>query len=176
MAHRFSAFAVPAEHIKYLQQHPGAVFHYLEGREPESIDPSSLPAGWPTERLKSLGAWGINHRNVDLYHWILNGGPTLVTGSGSIFQTWYQPDRHSAIKLDMLNERFAFSPEQIQELTALVAQVTVQSVVKAFAAWSKSQGNNHELDEEECEPFVEEFDMFGTGLNEALNKGYGLIW
>ena len=176
MAHRFSAFAVPSDHIAYLQQHPGAVFHYLEGRKPDSTDPSSLPAGWPTERLKSLGAWSINHGNVDLYHWILNGGPTLATGGGSIFQTWYRPEDHSAIKLDTLNERFAFHPGQIQELALLVAQVTVQSVVKAFAAWSKNRGENHELDEDECEPFVEEFAMFGAGLEDALRKGYGIIW
>ena len=177
MAHEFGAFAVPLHHITYLQQHPGFVHDYLEGVTPDSADPSTLPAGWPGQEAESMGSWSINHRNTDLYHWILNGGPELVTGAGAIFQTWYEPDHPSAvIKLDDLNERFAFGSEQIAELVALVSKVDVPAVLKAFTAWCKSQGKDYEPDEYACQPFVDEFAMFREGLEDAHRKGYGIVW
>ncbi|MBK8286671.1 MAG: hypothetical protein IPK97_18420 [Ahniella sp.] len=177
MAHSFGAFLVPQQHITYLQQHPGSVHDYLDGRVPDATDPSSLPTDWPTEEPESMGSWSINHRNTDLYHWILNGGPELVTGAGSIFQTWYEPDHQSvAIKLDAFNERFAFGPEQLPELAALVSKVDVPAVLKAFTAWCKSQGKDYEPDEYACMPFVDEFTMFGEGLQDAIRKGHGIVW
>jgi hypothetical protein len=179
MALGFLVCAAPDSHISYLQQHQGLVHSYLDGTTPTDSNISfSLPEWWPKQPPEILDSWGINHRNTDLYHWILNGGPDLVTGGGSIFQTWYEPG-HSAsvVNLDKYNERFAFHSEQISELASLVAGVNVKSVLKAFVEWCKSQGKRYEdLDESACESFVAEFRAFENLLNDAIRKGYGLIW
>lgn len=176
MAHSFGAFAVPDEHINFLAAHPGSVHDYLEGAPPKGLAADQVPAWWPNAELESLGGWSINHRNTDLYHWILNGGPDLVTHAGSIFQTWYT-DTHGAIGLDPHNERFAFLPSQLPELLALVERVDVDRVLVGFRAWLASQGKSgDDLDQYACEPFVEEFAMFADGLRGAIARGEGIVW
>ncbi len=177
MSHAFGAFAVPDAHVSFLHQHPDLVHDYLEGARPKGEAALAVPADWPELRLRSLGSWSINHGNVDLYHWILNGGPELVTGGGSIFQTWFEPDQHSALKLDQYNERFAFHADQLAELIALVKAVDVERVYRSFCDWLESRGkDSSDIDHFACEPFVDEFKMFADGLDGAIQRGYGLVW
>ena len=177
MAHRFEAFAVPDSHVVLLHRHPGLVNEYLEGIPPNH-DVGPTPSDWPAQRPESLGSWGINHRNADLYHWILNGDAELVNGAGSIFQTWYEPDQSpAALKLDKYNERFAFRANQLAELSALLITVDKDRVYRSFCDWLKSQGKAFDhIDLYACEPFVEEFGSFSQGIEQAINRGYGLIW
>lgn len=179
MALGFLVCTAPDSHISYLQSHEGLIHFYLDGTMPPYSENSPpLPEWWPKQAPKLLNSWNINHRNTDLYHWILNGGPDLVTGEGSIFQAWYEPDYSaSAVKLDKYNERFAFHSDKINKLALLVDAVTIKSVFKAFTEWCKSQGKTWEdLDEYSCEPFVDEFKAFGDLLNEAIHKWHGIIW
>lgn len=177
MSHPFGAFVVPAAHIAFLAAHPDAVHDYLEAGKPANLAEDALPADWPEAPPEFLGGWGINHRNVDLYHWILNGSAEPVSGAGSIFQTWYLPDQHSALSLDPYNERFAFPPEQLPALAALAEAVTVPAVLKAFGDWCKRQGQPWEdLDEYACQPFVDEFAHFARGLRGAIARGQGIVW
>jgi hypothetical protein len=178
MAHGFGAFAVSDAHVTLLHQHPGWVHDYLEGIRPGGEAASSLPADWPEEPLESLGSWSINHRNTDLYHWILNGGPDPVAGAGAIFQTWHAPEHPStALKLDDTNERFGFHADQLAELAALVKAVDVDHVQRAFCDWLTRQGKDAtDIDQYACEPFVDEFRTFSQGLELAIERGEGLIW
>ena len=172
----FFVYSVPSSHISYLKLHQGLVPLYAEGTKPDTPDAAPFPADWPSEPLHSIVDWSVNWKNVDLYHWILNGDSILVEGSGSIFQTWYEPDRHSAMKLDRHNETFAFDANQVQDLAALAAKVTVASVRAAFSAWCKAKGKDYEPDEPACEPFVEEFKQLARGLQEVMRRGDGLVW
>jgi hypothetical protein len=178
MAHRFAAFAVPDDHVLLLAQHPGLVHDYLEGRRPTALPGGGLPGDWPTARVAHLGSWGVNHDNTGLYHWILNGGPEPVSGSGALFQAWHAPDHPAAtIKLDPYNTRFALRATDLPELATLVERVTVPVVLTAFRAWCQSRGvDGSNLDEDACEPFVDEFHNFGDGLRQAIARGQALIW
>lgn len=109
-------------------------------------------------------------------HWILNGGPDLVQGGGSIFQTWYAPKTHSAIALDPHNESFAFEPGQITELAALARSVDIPRVREAFAAWCHSRGDDYEPDDVACSGFVWEFNDLAKGLEQVMAEGNGLVW
>lgn len=177
MADCFLVCAAPDAHISYLQQHQGLVHAYLDGAPPP--DPTvPLPEWWPKQPPKSHDAWDLNYRNADLYHWILNGGPDLVSGGGAIFQTWYEPDYSTlVVKLDKYNERFAFHSAQVGELASLVAEVNIKSALKAFIGWSARQGRRYEnLNESACESFIIEFKSLGELLGEAKHKGHGIIW
>lgn len=179
MAVGFLVCVAPDSHIAYLREHPGFVHDYIDGTEPKDSGLSSaLPPWWPKQAPDVHGSWSVNHRNADLYHWILNHAPTLVTGAGAIFQAWYEPDHSDVvIKLDGHNERFALSSDKIAELSALVAGVTLASVRHAFVEWCKSQGKNHEdIDDYACEPFVEEFQQLREMLVTATRNGDGIIW
>ena len=114
MAFGFLTCAAPDEHIAWLHRHPGAVHAYLDGVPPEGIATDALPAWWPSAPPATHTSWGVNHRNPDLYHWILNGSADLVTDAGALFQVWYAPD-HAAniLKLDGHNERFAVTSGQL---------------------------------------------------------------
>ncbi len=177
MSHSFAAFAVPDSHISFLHQHPGLVHDYLEGVLPKGVT-VPVPADWPTEALESLGSWGVNHRNTDLYHWILNGGPELAAGAGSFFQTWHEPDHPSvAVKLDKHNERFALHSNHVPQLATLVKAVDVDRVYRSFCDWLDSQGKDSStIDQYACEPFVDEFKSFLRGLEGVIRRGLGLIW
>lgn len=177
MSHSFGAFEVPDAHISFLHEHPGLVHDYLEGLIPRE-DTVPLPADWPTQPLESLGSWSVNHRNTELYHWILNGGPELSAGAGAFFQVWHDPDNASAVlKLDKYNERFALRSDQLPELALLVKNVDVDRVYRSFCEWLQSRGEDSGLiDQYACEPFVEEFRNFLEGLEGAVRRGRGLVW
>lgn len=176
MASDFSVYATPASIIDFLHANPGSVQAYLEGNAPDSVPEATLPADWPAEPPKSFGSWGINHRNCDLYHWILNGSGELTTGSGCIFQTWFEPDQSDALKLDDSNERFAFRPDLVVGLAELVDRIHVTGVMKSFVAWGKAQGKHFDVDEDECASFIEEFGMFRNYLTDAIRRGDGIVW
>src|SRR6185369_118434 len=163
----------------FLQQHQGFVHSYLEGGLPVELKSSeSVPEWWPPTQPQMLDSWNINYRNTDLYHWILNRKPDLVIGSGSIFQSWHAPEHPASfVKLDKHNERFALYSEHVGELSLLVGRVNVETVLEAFTEWCKSQGKEwRHLDQQACEPFVEEFKALGDLLVEALRKQHGIIW
>ncbi|MBX3620032.1 MAG: hypothetical protein KF891_08620 [Rhizobacter sp.] len=176
MAAAFAVFSVPSAHIEYLKHHPGHAHFYAEGGLPDEAEASMLPQGWPTEPLHKIVSWGVNWRNADLYHWILNGASDLVHGGGSIFQTWYAPTTHSAIALDPHNESFAFEPAQIAELAALAGSVDIPRVREAFSAWSQSRGDDYVPDDMACSAFVWEFNDLAKGLEQVMADGHGLVW
>jgi hypothetical protein len=179
MSNGFMVCPAPDSHISYLHEHPGLVHYYLDGvKPPEAEISGSLPDWWPGQPPHSHQSWSVNYRNADLYHWILNKSSELVTGGGSFFQTWYEPEHAADVtKLDKHNERFAFLSNQISELELLAADVDLSSVHEAFVEWCKSQGKEYEdIDEYACEPFVSEFRVLGAILHEAAPKGFGIIW
>jgi len=145
---------------------------------PQPEESSLLPEWWPNVPPDVLDSWSVNHRNTDLYHWILNGGPALVSGAGSIFQSWYEPSYPASfVKLDGHNERFALYSGQLGELARLASRVNIDSVLRAFVDWCKSQGKRWEdLDEYACQPFVDEFKALEGKLDGAMREGHGIIW
>lgn len=137
--------------------------------------PDVLPGDWPLKCIADANTWGVNHRNCELYHWILNGDPDLVSGAGSIFQTWFSEGEHSAITLDTYGEDYAFTPAQTAELADLVAKVDLAAAHRGYAGYCLQEGHN-EPGESESASFVDEFRALGKGLQEAVEKGYGIAW
>lgn len=180
MALEFILCTVPKAHLDTLAAQPGWVHDYLVGRRPSDLgDPGSLPSDWPQSPPERHDCWGANHRNVDLYHAILNGGPELVAGPGALFQTWYEPDHSNSaiVKLDARNERFGLAPEHLAELRDLAAGVDLPRVLQAFTEWCRRRGEPWEdLDQYACQPFVDEFQRLVRILDGAIARGEALVW
>lgn len=148
----------------------------LFGKKPKAIErkPLLIPDDWPTEDADCVDI-EINHRNVDLYHWILNQTPEPVEGPGSIFQTWFHSS-HTAISLDSYSEDFAFKPEQLPGLLKLVQNVTPQGLLSAFEAWCKARGKDYTPSLNDTKYMHEEFVNFEEYLKIAIAKKHGLVW
>jgi hypothetical protein len=173
MANYFYVFAAEDAHIEFLKNHPPSVANYVSGEKPDVAVADVVPSNWPGSALEPIGFTDAIHRNVDLYHWILNAKPDSVSGSGSLFQTWFTSE-HSAIELD--GESFAFMSDQVHDLAVLVNKVDVPSVLKVFTAWCDRKGKNYVPDAAECESLVDEFKTFGQNLEGVMAKGLGLVW
>lgn len=170
----FFVYELPESHIDFLSRHQGSICAYVDGEKPEEST-ASLPEGWPTEPLHTIVALNANHRNVELYHWILNGSPALVRGGEAIFQTWFKPDDCSLTKLDGGNEAFGISASQVKRLANLTSDVDLARVKAAFSGWCLSEGKDYVPDEPACVPFVDEFNAFGRRLTSTILKQYGLV-
>jgi len=199
MTNLFIMFSAPAHHIEFMRKHPGTAGYYREGEPPETptITPKRLswfdrlmgkkpeppppppapieaPADWPRQPASEPDI-EVNHRNIDLYHRILNGTPEPVTGAGSIFQTQFH-GTHDATPLDDCAQDFAFFPEQLPQLLSLVEAVTPESLRHAFHEWCKAKGEDHEPTLEEAIGMHEELMGFAGYLKAAIAKKHGLVW
>lgn len=197
MANYLVMFSAPENHIDFMLKNSGVSRDYyvgeppepeepepekvsvlarLFGKKPKDVEPTLVvpPDDWPEGDADTIDI-EINHRNVDLYHWILNQTPDPVDGSGSIFQTWFHPT-HAALSLDNCSEAFAFKPSQLPELLLLVQRVTPELVKDAFTGWCAAEGKDHVPTLEEATEMYEGFLNFGAYLKTAIAKQHGLVW
>lgn len=196
MANYLKVLVAPDSHIDFIRDHPGSLWAYVDGEHPDASalappKPSlwrrmtrtappppptpEIPEDWPVEEAAMIGP-EINHRNVDLYHLILNGTPDFVDGSGCIFQTWLTLKKHSAIDLAGDNENFAFKSLQLPELVDLLSKVDAAAARSGMTQWFRAKGDSYEPDEDECEDTAEEFKAFASEIQKAVDNSHGLIW
>ena len=195
MANYLFIFSAPDAHIDFLQKYPDSLRDYVAGRRPKIVPPTDwkptfwqrlfgaspprqpvargeIPDDWPVSEPKMIGP-NINHRNVDLYHSILNGTADYVDGSGSIFQTWFMA-KHSAI--DLTGEDYAFKSDQVPALLPLLSRVDRERVKAVFTKWLRKKSDSYSPTDDACDAFVEEFKAFELGVTDAVNRSHGLIW
>ncbi len=117
----------------------------------------------------------INHGNVDLFHWILNGSRRLATGPGSIFQTWFS-DYHGAIDLTGDREAFALEADQLPALAELFGAVSKEAAAERFVSWLRRRGGADNPNDDDVEAIWSDFRFVGHQVNDCVEKGLGLIW
>ena len=194
MANYLCNFSAPDPHIEFLASNPEALWNYIDGQKPDPPTPektgifkklfggaggpmstTEIPNDWPTEEARMIGP-EINHRNVDLYHRILNGGEHFVSGAGTIFQTWLAPRNHDAVDIGRDGENFAFASELVPDLQRLLSRVDPIRVNEQYSAWLKKEGKEHIPWTEECELFAKEFLELSQELQAIIEAGNGIIW
>lgn len=199
MANYLCISPISDANIDFIHAHPEALSNYLDGQEPDltpSVAPKlslwqrirgnvpvppptpTIPDDWPTSECHLIGET-VNHRNVDLFHLILNGTKEFVSGSGAFFQTWLESGdtcQHSAIDLTHGNQDFAFKSDQVPELATLLSQVGMDMVKSGFNKWLHTRGESYEATDEECAEIFEEFRIFAATANTAVEQSLGLMW
>jgi hypothetical protein len=190
---------IPAldSHIEFIHTHPQALSAYLDGEQPdlkesppkpslwqkltgrlpEATPPPETPDGWPTSECMLVGD-AVNHRNVDLFHRILNGTDKLVTGGGTLFQTWLESGdapKHSAIDLTRASEDFAFMSDQVAEIAEQLSRIDLDMVRTGFQQWLTQQGKTYEVSDDECVDILDEFKRFADSAKEAVQQSKGLM-
>lgn len=197
MATYLDIVPAPDSHIEFICQHPQTFLAYLEGEQPDLREPApkptlwqrltgrlplapvpaKVPEDWPTTECMII-AGVANHRNVDLFHRILNGTDEFVSGSGSLFQTWLESGdtrKHTALDLTNVNENFAFKSDQVGELAGLLSQVNMDKVRDGFQHWLRQQGESDDVSDEECADILEEFQRFAEIAKKAIEQSKGIM-
>ena len=191
MALCLNVFALPNEHILFLKEYPLVVDDYIYGESPEievkkpkfrsffakftKEKSQCLPNNWPTSEVKMIGPLA-NHRNIELYHYILNGTNKSVEGSGSLFQTWFDLNQHSAIKMDNSNGNYAFNSEQLPDLFTLLNGLNDKVITKRFDEWLSINDVSDKPNELVYKEVIDGCVSFKEGVAEAVEKGLGLMW
>ncbi|GIU05744.1 MULTISPECIES: hypothetical protein [unclassified Shewanella] len=196
MALCLNVLSLPDEHIQFLKQQPQTLQDYLLGQVPTEqmftaakpqpllvqlvrfltgAKKPSLPLDWPSIEVEMIGP-NVNHRNVDLYHFILNNTEERVKGAGSLFQTWLDINNHDAIKMDADNESFAFRSQTLVELADLLKKLDEQTVKDRFNAWLLEHNPDYFPNEDEYLEMIQGWQRFSAKVSEAKGNGLGLLW
>lgn len=196
MALCLNVFSLPDTHISFLKQQPHTLQDYLLGRVPAKLTCAkakhqsvlrrlltfltgakkrSLPLDWPRQDVTMIGP-DVNHRNVDLYHYILNNTEERVNGAASLFQTWLAPNNHDAINMDAENESFAFRSRTASQLSALLTQLDEQTIRDRFNAWLNQHNPDYIPQEAEYQQMIGGFERFKVNVVSAVEQNRGLMW
>ncbi len=173
--------AIPDAHIAYLSEHPEALLAYLEGVEPEPrrsfLDrlfrreaEQSLPDDWPTQEIEGIYP-EVNHRQVEQFHYILNGTDARVSHAGCVFQTWFAP-RAETVVVTIDGENFALTSDLVADLKGRIGSVSEDELRSRY---SEAVGEPEPTDDDK-EFLQEVFAGIVKACDQAIETGSGLMW
>ena len=179
MATYMMLYTAPDNHLEFLKNNPALFDSYLGGEMPDlspgffsrllGKQPPELPDDWPRHELEAYSP-EISHRQVNAFHYILNGTNDYVENVGSIFQTWFRP-RHNSPAIVIDGENFAFLNRDVKHLLALITALPPALKHKRLDD-SRDVSEIHGGHE-----FVENaFDVVEKACDAAVSKGQGLLW
>ena len=172
---------LPDSHIEFLSRHPNTFRSYTEGKEPEIrrslVDKIlrretelDLPDNWPQNELEGFCP-EINHRQVEYFHYLLNGTKDRVDHSGCVFQTWFDP-RANSVAITIDGENFALKSEFISSLKDLIQSITEDELLNRYA-----QATGEVISDESDKDFLTDaFKEISSACNSELEKREGLMW
>lgn len=184
MANHFLIYSATDAQIDFMHQFPETIANFVEG-EPAQLKTGvvarvlgsnpQLPTSWPSVAPDPIDV-EINHRNVTLYHLLLNGTADKVVGPGSLFQTWFSAE-YSAIELDIQAGAYALKAEQVMALYQLIDGVRIQDIPPRFAQWLRVQQQDEEKPTaDECNQLWRDMVNLKKGLEYSVKAGSGIFW
>lgn len=179
MASYMIFYVVPDSHLEFLRDNPALFDSYLVGEKPDLSQGffsrllgkkrPELPDDWPSQELNAYSP-EISHRQVNVFHYILNGKNDPVENVGSIFQTWFKP-RHNSPAIVIDGENFAFNSAGARQLLNLIIGLTPELKCERL----DDSANTSEI--QDGSDFLEyAFGVIEKACNEAVSKGQGLLW
>ncbi len=172
---------LPDSHIEFLSEHPDTFRSYLEGSQPRirkslldrvlgrKVD-SSIPEDWPQGELEGYCP-EINHRQVECFHYLLNGTRDRVEHSGCVFQTWFAPRARSvAVTID--GENFALESEFVPSLGERIRGISEDELFRRYA----EAVDDASLDTVGREFLLDAFRTIVSACDSAIEKRQGLMW
>lgn len=172
-------YVVPDDHLDFLKDNPTAFDAYLGGEIPD-LSPglfarllgkkqTELPGDWPNHELDAYSP-EVNHRQVNVFHYLLNATNDPVESAGSLFQTWFKP-RHNSPAVVIDGENFAFFNSDAKQLLKLVESVTPAMRRDRLAHCEDVSKARIDSDSADYA-----FDVIEKACSEAVSKGQGLLW
>jgi hypothetical protein len=179
MATYMMFYVAPDSHMEFLKGNPTAFDSYLAGEIPDlsqgffsrlmGKQERELPDDWPSHELEAYSP-EISHRQVNVFHYLLNGTNDFVENVGSVFQTWFKP-RHNSPVIVIDGENFAFLSKDVRQLLSLIEGLTPElkrDRLDSSDVASEIQGGSDFV--------VSAFDVIEKACKEAVSKEQGLLW
>lgn len=172
---------LPDSHIEFLSEHPETFRSYMDGDEPEirrslldkllgrEVD-LDLPDNWPQNELEGFCP-EVNHRQVEYFHYLLNGTNDRVDHAGCVFQTWFDP-RAKSIAITIDGENFALKSKFIQNLKELIQNISEEELLNRY----KKATGSMDAAESDRGFLTGAFKEISSACDRALEKGAGLMW
>ena len=172
---------VPDSHIEFLSKHSETFRPYMEGREPEfrrSLFDKlfgrevelNLPNNWPRNELEGFCP-EVNHRQIEYFHYLLNGTQDRVHHSGCIFQTWFDP-RFKSVAVTIDGENFALKSEDILDLKERIQNISEDEL---FGRYRKVVDDPSMFTSDKAF-LTDAFNEISSACDKALEKKEGLMW
>jgi hypothetical protein len=173
-------YELPDDHIEFLKNHPSSFIEYLQGNKPtqkQSLFSKffgmnrtiEYPENWPNNEMENICP-EINHRQVKVMHYILNGTSSYVSNIGSLFQTWIKPSYKSpAVVID--GENFAFKTNDTMKLFDLISSLTDEIIYRRFEEYMKTT-----ITEDEKSFLTNAFNEIKRVSESAISRGNGILW
>ncbi len=172
---------LPDSHIEFLSEHPDTFRSYMEGSEPgirksmvdrilgRAVD-WTIPDDWPRDEPEGYCP-EINHRQVEYFHYILNGTRDRVEHSGCVFQTWFAPRARSvAVTID--GENFALESEFVPSLGERIRGLSEEALFRRYA----EVVDDASPDAADREYLLDTFRIIASACDSAVEKRQGLMW
>ena len=173
--------ALPDSHIDFLSEHREAFRPYMEGRPPElrrslldrllgrDVDPV-VPDDWPCQVLEGVCP-EVNHRQVEYFHYILNGTRDKVGHAGCVFQTWFAP-RFETVVVTLDGENFALRSDEVPQLKARIEAVSEVEMLRRY----EQVVGEPAASQADREFLREAFAQMLSACEQAISSGKGLMW
>lgn len=172
---------LPDTHIDFLMTHPQTFRAYMEGRIPEvrkslidkllgRTNHLKFPVDWPEKELEGYCP-EINHRQVEYFHYLLNGTHKRVAHSGAIFQTWFAPG-HSSVAIPLDGENFALKSQEVLTLKERLNSISEDMLFSRY----QETVDQSEIDDTDKEFLVDAFHTISSACDKAIHIKHGLMW
>jgi len=118
-----------------------------------------------------LVAFGVNHRNVEIFHFILNGTTAFVGGPCGLFETWLRGDEYPGIRLT--DEAFGLDSTGVRTLSDALSMLDDAAIRDRWGEWKTAHGIAKDDDPSffpECFGFLREL------CSRAVNEKQALVW
>jgi len=118
-----------------------------------------------------LLAIGVNHRNVDIFHYILNDATQSIEGPCGLFDTWRNGSRHSNSRLT--DESFGMQSSDVKTLFERLCSLNDGVVSKRWDAWKEAHNIGKDNDPAffpECFGHLREF------FKQAVLQKGAVVW
>jgi hypothetical protein len=119
-------------------------------------------------------SFGANHRNVDIFHFLLNGTHASVPGSLGIFSSWCG-DMEMYVSYRIDDECFGMYSRDVTKLLSALEDLTEEKIRERWVQWQVQKGIDPEKDDDP-DFFPESFGYFQEYCAQTVQAGNALIW
>jgi len=123
------------------------------------------------DRARELIAFGANHRNVGIFHFILNGTSALVAGPCGLFESWLHGDQYRDIRLT--ETTFGLNSTGVRALADALSQLDDAAVSRRWDQWKAV----HNIVKDDDPTFFPEcFGFLRDLCSRAVSGRQALLW
>ena len=118
--------------------------------------------------------FGANHRNVEIFHFLLNGTRASVPGPLGLFLTWLgDVEVDASYRID--DESFGMVSSDVTALVSALEDLTDERIRERWRQWQEQKGIDPEKDGD-LDFFPVSFGLFRKYCTQAMHSGKAIVW